>query len=642
MSEHNEHSCDKHCHSHHHGECHTHHHEECHCHTSCGCTHEHHEADKGSVALMILSALIFGLSFLADGILPLIITITAIAVCGHRIFISGIKSVIKLRFDESVLITIASVSAVILGEYHEGYLIILLFSIGEFLEVYAVEKSRDKINNLIDTSSDNAHNELGERIDAESIKIGDRFLVKPGDRVCVDAVVESGISSFDTSDITGESIPRDLSAGDVVLAGYINLNSSVVCKATTDYNNSTSAKIKRYVENASHNKANTEKFITRFAAIYTPCVIITAVIMGIIFALFDITDIGEAVKRSLAFMIASCPCALVISIPLSYFASIGTMSRYGLLAKGSKHINTMAEADAVVFDKTGTLTNGTLETGRIICSDDITEENALKIAKAVEIHSSHPVATAICNSYNGEHPSASDVKEYFGKGIEANVDGALITIGSASFCKSLGCYENNLTKEAGTILCIDKMPKAVITLSDELKDDAIETIDAIREMGIKNIYVLSGDNQSNVNEICRKLGIADGFGNLTPIEKAERIKEIKNTHKKVIFVGDGVNDAPALSEADFSVSSGSGNAIAIETGDAHLMSHNMKPLSRSIRKAKQTMSIIYSNIIISILSKLIVIVLAVAGITPIWLSVFADVGILMLTVINSMRLTLLK
>jgi len=340
-----------HCHNdkHHHDTSHSHCSEHHHCNHGCSCGHGTHKATKNELVLYGVSVILFLISLLTSNSVALILSIAATIICGYKIFTQGIKSLLKLKFNENTLIVIATISSFALGEYHEAYLITVLFSIGEFLEGYAVGKSRGKIEGLIDLKNDTAYNELGEKINPEDLKEGDKFLVKPGDKVCVDAIILNGSSSFETANITGESVPRDLSKGDTVVSGYVNLSSSVVCTAVTDYANSTAAKIKEYVENASSKKASTEKFITKFASIYTPAIILIAIAMGICFVSFNVTDISEAIRRSLTFMIASCPCALVISIPLSYYASIGSMSKYGLLVKGSKYINSMAKADAIAF-----------------------------------------------------------------------------------------------------------------------------------------------------------------------------------------------------------------------------------------------------------------------------------------------------
>lgn len=621
----------EHSHEHKHCSCHnTHNHEHC-CNDthSCGCTHHHH-ADFGSeIKTYAISLVLFVISLLTEGILSAIFVIIAVLVCGKNIFTQGIKSIFKLRFDENTLIVVAAFASILLKEYSEAYIVTLLFGIGAVLEEYAVKKSRKDIESLIDLTTDTAYNELGEKIDPARIKEGDTFLVKPGDKVCTDAVIISGSSSFDTSGITGESMPYDLSADSIVYSGYINISSSVICRATTDYASSTASKIKHYVEEASHRKSSTEKFITKFASVYTPVIIGLAILLGFVLSLSGMTDIAEAVRRCLTFMIASCPCSLVISIPLSYYAGVGAISKYGLLVKGSQYINTLASADAIAFDKTGTLTKGMLTVADIKLVGDITENVAMAYAKALETHSPHPIAQAICNHYDGEYPSAENIKEHFGKGITGTIDGHSISLGTAEFAGSGG---------DGIHLAIDGKLKAIIEVADSMKDDASDMVSQLESIGIKDIYMLSGDSESKVEELCKKLGGIKGFGRLMPIKKADIIKNLKKEHKAIIFAGDGVNDAPSLTEADFSISIGSGSSLALETGDATLMTNKLCSIPKSIKKARQTMRTIYTNIVLSLVIKIAVLILASIGIAPIWLAVFADVGVLIITVINSLSI----
>ncbi len=622
-------------HSHEHGHCSCHdmhNHEQCCDDThSCGCTHHNHTDFKSDIVTYAVSLGLFVISLLTDGGLSAIFAVIATLVCGKSIFTQGIKSIFHLRFDENTLIVVAALASILLREYSEAYIVTLLFGIGAALEEYAVKKSRKDIESLIDLTTDTAFSELGEKIDPKKIKAGDTFLVKPGDKVCTDAVIVSGSSSFDTSGITGESIPYDLSAQSIVYSGYINISSSVICRATADYASSTASKIKHYVEEASHRKASTEKFITKFASIYTPTIIGLAILLAVILAVSGMTNIAEAIRRCLTFMIASCPCSLVISIPLSYYAGVGAISKYGLLIKGSQYINTLASADAIAFDKTGTLTKGELSVDGIKLLGDITKDTAIAYAKALETHSSHPIAQAICKHYDGECPSAENVKEQFGKGITGTIDGHSIALGTAEFIGGDGL-------EDGIYLSIDGKVQAVIEISDSMKDDAFDMISQLKAIGIKDIYMLSGDSESKVKELCKKLGGIEGFGRLMPIEKADIIEKLKKEHKAVIFAGDGVNDAPSLAKADFSISIGSGSSLALETGDATLMATGLCSIPKSIKKARQTMRTIYTNIVISLAIKMAVLVLASIGIAPIWLAVFADVGVLIITVLNSLSI----
>ncbi len=624
------------CNHHHEAESHEcgcgHHHEDNN--HGCGCGHEHHQNSNADIIRYIISALTFVTSFFVTDIMylsPILKTASAI-ICGYKILWRGIKSLIKLKFDENTLMAIAAVSASVMGDFNESYLIVILFSIGEHMEEYAINKSHKRIETLINITDEYTYDESGNKISAKTLKKGDTFLVHPGDKICTDAVIIKGTTSFDTSGITGESMPVEKSKGDGVLSGYINTGNAVVCSAATDYADSTVSKIKQYVINANQKKAAPEKFITKFAKIYTPVIIGCALLLGIILPLFNLANITESIRRALAFMIASCPCALVISIPLSYYASIGAASKKGLLVKGSSHINTAATADTIVFDKTGTITDGNLKITDIKTLGNLSKDEIMAYAKALEINSSHPIAQAICKYKTEKLYTATDVTEHFGKGIEGIVNNKKVVLGN-----------NDLTSQyisdsvQGLILSIDSNAEAVIQLSDNIKLGTDTIFKEFYKNGIKNIQILSGDSQGKVDEVLAELPGACGKGNLLPHDKAKAIETLKETHK-VIYVGDGINDAPALAIADFSIAVGNGSSLALETGDASLMADSLKPVLSFIKISKHTVSTVYFNIAFSLFIKLIVLILSVIGKAPIWLALLSDVGVLILAVLNSMSI----
>lgn len=621
--------CSAHGHEHG-GDCH---HDHEHEHGDCCCGHSHEHAEKPNYLIYAVSIVLFAISFLFDKS-ALILQIAAVIICGYTIFKTGILSFIKLKFDETTLILIAAAAAICMGEYSEAYFITLLFTIGELIEDYAVDKSQSKVEELITLTDDTAYNELGEKIDAVQLKIGDVFLVKPGGKVCTDARITKGHSDFNTSNLTGESIPATLEVGDSVLAGYINLSSSVICKATADYSNSTAAKIKDYVRRSSEKKANTEKFITKFAKVYTPAVIITALLMAAALLIFKVTDFADAVKRALTFMIASCPCAIVISIPLAYFSAIGAASKNGVLIKGSKFINTLAKTDGIAFDKTGTLTTGALTVERVITNGRMSEDELLSYTCSLEKHSSHPMAKAVCAYYKGDVPSAETTSEVFGKGIAGSVNGKQIIAGNKKLLEDNG-IENDLNVDAHIYVCEGNTLVGAIVFTDEIRSDARQTINMLGSMGIKDIYMLSGDNDEAVEKTCAQLGGIQGFGGLLPTDKTQKIKEIKQSHKSIAYVGDGVNDAPSLTAADFGISAANANALALESGDATLIHPRLTAIPKIISLAKYTMRVIYSNIIFALLVKLAVMIAAAFGYAPIWLALFADVGVLIISVLHS-------
>lgn len=620
--------------------CHDHSHCSCHCNHNhdhnhdCGCGHEHEEKSKLDIFRYIISALTVIIALIITDFVYIskALLIVASVLCGYKILWQGLKSLLKLKFDENTLMAIAAISASIMGDFVEGYMIVLLFSIGEHMEDYAVKKSNKRIESLIYLTDEYTFDENGIKIDAKSIKKGDKFVVHPGDKVCTDATILSGYTSFDTSGITGETMPTEKTEGDKIISGYINTGNAITCIAETDYSDSTVSKIKEYVTEASKLKSAPEKFITKFAKIYTPAIIICALMLGLSLSIFSITSTSEAIRRALTFMIASCPCALVISIPLSYYAAIGTSCKNGILVKGASHINTIAKADTIVFDKTGTITEGILKISEIKHLGNYTKDEIIAYAKALELHSSHPIAQAICRYPCNIQYTATEVKESFGKGIEGIISGKKVSLGN----NKLHSNEPHSTYD-GLVLTIDSIDEAVIKLSDTIKKGTYDIIKQLHQNKIKDILVLSGDSSCNVDEVIKNLPYVCGKGDLLPHDKAEIIENLQKNHK-VIYVGDGVNDAPALAVADFSIAVGNGSALALETGDASLISPTLKPVVSLLKIAKRTLSTVYFNIVFSLFVKAVVLVLSVFGIAPIWLALLSDVGVLILAVVNSMSI----
>ena len=621
------HTHNHHCHDD--GCCHCHD-EHTHHHHNCSCGTEHADLGKKDLYIFALSLIAFVMYLFLNNTF---LAIAAIIICGAKIYAHAVKSLAKLKFNENTLILIAVISTVLMREFAEGYIITLLFGIGQYLEEYSVQKSRKKIENLIANFSEKANDEHGNSIDPHHIKVGDKLLLKPGDKLCVDARILSGSSSFDTSALTGESLPQDAHEGDNLLSGTVNLTNSVLCVAVSEFNNSTSAKIRDYVTKAADQKSKTEKFITSFARIYTPFVIGTAFAIAIVLCAFGITGTTEAIRRALTFMIASCPCALVISIPLAYYAAVGSSGKKGILIKGSKYINLIAKSDTIAFDKTGTLTKGKMSVEKIDCEDWIDKDSALYFASSVEMHSSHPIAEAICNSYTKERGSADNIKETFGKGISATLDGKQVHIGNYQFI-----IENGLANASqnGINLYIDRKKACVIHITDTVKSDAKKCFENLKKLGIKTICILSGDNELKTQKLKNLLDADFAKGALLPNDKAGEIENMKNSGRRVIFVGDGVNDAPSLASADVSISVATGSALAMETGDITLVSDSLNAIPYVIKVSKYAMKVIYTNIVFSLAVKLAVLVCAALGMAPMWLALFADVGVMLLTTLNSL------
>ena len=577
------------------------------------------------------------------------IFIVSYIIVGYEILKKAFRNITRGKiFDENFLMSVATIGAFAIGEFPEAVAVMLFYQVGELFQSYAVDKSRKSISNLMDIRPDYANllkDEKEEKVDPDEIKIGDIIIVKPGEKVPLDGIVIEGSSMLDTKALTGESIPKKAIVGAEVLSGCINKDGILKIKVTKEFEESTVSKILDLVENASSKKSKSENFITKFAEFYTPIVVIIAVILAIIPPLIlKNTSWTVWIYRALSFLVVSCPCALVISIPLSFFGGIGGASKQGILIKGSNYLEALSKTEAVVFDKTGTLTEGVFEVQKIMASG-LAEEELIEIAAHAEGYSSHPIANSIKLAYGKEinNKKIIDIKELPGKGILANIEGKNVLIGNEKLMQ-----ENNINykklEEVGTILymSIDNNFAGAILISDKIKKDSNKAIKELKSHGIKKTIMLSGDKKEVAESISKELGMDGVYSELLPTDKVEKFEELlknKSKNSKIAFAGDGINDAPVLALADIGIAMGAlGSDSAIEAADIVIMTDEPSKIVTAIKLSKKTMKIVKENIMFAIFVKVLVLLLTALGITSMWWAVFADVGVSIIAIINSLRM----
>ena len=551
-------------------------------------------------------------------------------------------------FDENFLMSVATIGAFAIQEFPEAVAVMLFYQIGELFQDYAVDKSRKSISSLMNLRPDYANvlrNDKEEKIDPDEVKIDEVIIVKPGEKIPLDGLVMEGNSFIDTKALTGEPTPKRVNTGDEILSGCINLEGILKIQVKKEYDESTVSKILELVENASSKKSKSEKFITKFAKYYTPIVVIIAIFLAIVPPLIiKSATFSDWIYRALSFLVVSCPCALVISIPLSFFGGIGGASRNGILIKGSNYLEALANLETVVFDKTGTLTEGSFKVQKIN-SIGISEEELIEIAAYAEWYSNHPIAKSVKQEYNKnvEKVKIKDVKEVTGKGIVASIDEKQVLVGNEKLMQEYSInYEKS--KEIGTILyiAINNIFSGTVLISDRVKDDSIKCIELIKTNGIKKTIMLTGDKKEIAEHISKELGIDTVHSELLPDEKVKKMEELlknKTQNKKIAFVGDGINDAPVLAVADIGIAMGGlGSDSAIEAADIVIMNDEPSKLNTAIKIAKKTMKIVKENIIFAIAVKILVLILSAIGIATMWEAVFADVGVAIIAILNSLRM----
>lgn len=604
------------------------------------CHENEHENSKLGIILYVLSIILFAIGYIpAFEQYKMFIYLGSVLLSGYDLIFEGLKNILKLNFEEDTLMTIAVIAAFALGEYPESVLVILLFKLGEFLEDKARDKSNDNIEQIAKIKSENANllnKNTIEVVDVKELKLGDRILIKAGEKVPVDSKIIKGESTLDTSSITGESKTQEVSSGMEILSGSINMSGSLECEVIRTFENSTASQIVDLVHVAMENKGKTEKFITKFSKIYTPTVIVLAVLIAVVVPLIFKQSFSEWIKRSLIFLVASCPCSLVISVPLAFFSCLGAISKKGMIIKGTKHIENLSKTTAVCFDKTGTLTTGKMEINEVKSLGELDKNTILEYVYNLEKSSNHPISTAIINmSKDLINKEVDKNKEIAGHGMYGIIDNKEVLFGNK---KLLDMYDVKYTNlEDGAIyLAMDKKLEGYITLKEELRNKDI--VEEFKKVNIKRLVMLTGDSKKQANKVGKDLNISEIYAELLPQNKLDKVEELKKQNEKVTFIGDGINDSPVLASANFGIAMGEGTEIASSTADGILLSNNIATLPEIIKISRKSMRIVKANIIFSIVVKLIVLGLGVLGYAPIWLAVLADTGVTFLTVLNSMRI----
>ncbi len=597
----------------------------------------------------------FGILYKTDNnIVSLIIFLAAFIIIGGDIVLKAIKNIFHGQvFDENFLMSIATIGAFSIGDYAEGVAVMLFYQVGELFQSYAVDSSRKSIASLMDIRPDYANVQRGEaleKVDPDEVKIGDVIVVKAGEKIPLDAEVIEGNSMVDTSALTGESVPREIAPGDNLLSGCININGLITARVTKEYGESTVSKILDLVENASSKKSNSENFITKFARYYTPAVVIVAALLAIIPPLVVPGAVfSDWLYRALVFLVISCPCALVISIPLSFFGGIGGASKRGILVKGSNYLEALAETEIVVFDKTGTLTKGVFKVQEVI-PDDISKEGLLEMTAYAESYSNHPISLSLKQAYGKEIDNAriSDVEEISGHGVVAKIDGKAVAAGNAKLMRKLNTSFQEPDDVVGTVVhvAIDNIYKGYIVIADEIKEDSAEAIRDLKAAGIKQTVMLTGDAKRIGEKVAAQLGLDKVYTELLPADKVQKMEELfagKSSKGKLAFVGDGINDAPVLARADIGIAMGGlGSDAAIEAADVVIMTDEPSRIATAMKVSRKTLRIVKQNITLALSVKAVVLVLGAIGIATMWAAVFADVGVAVLAILNAIRILNVK
>ena len=605
--------------------------------------------------IIVAAVLMVVLSLLpVDGWLKFVLFMIPYLVIGHDILLKAWKGILNRQvFDENFLMAVATIGAILLGDYKEGVAVMLFYQIGELFQSYAVGKSRRNISELMDIRPDyaNIEKEDGtlEQVDPDEVGIGSVIVVQPGEKVPIDGVIEEGRTSLNTSALTGESLPREAGVGDEVISGCINMSGVLKIRTTKEFGESTVSKILDMVENASSKKSRSENFISKFAKYYTPAVCYGALALAILPPLVRLLFLGmtpewgDWVMRALTFLVISCPCALVISIPLSFFAGIGGASNAGVLVKGSNYLETLSETKYVVFDKTGTMTQGVFEVSGVHHSSMDTEK-LLEYAALAECHSSHPISKSLKKAYGKplDPGRVTDVEEISGNGVTAKVDGVRVAAGNSKLMEKLGvdCMECH---SVGTVvhMAVNGKYAGHILISDQIKPHAKEAIAALKKCGVKKTIMLTGDRREAARQVAEELGIDEVHSELLPGDKVAQVEKLldeKGEKEKLAFVGDGINDAPVLSRADIGIAMGAlGSDAAIEAADIVLMDDDPLKISKAIRISRKCLRIVYENIYFAIGVKVLCLILGALGIANMWAAIFADVGVMIIAVLNAIR-----
>ena len=609
--------------------------------------------------IIIAFVLLVLLNFLpVDGYLRMALYMIPYLVIGYDILKKAFKGIMNRQvFDENFLMAVATIGAIALGDYQEGTAVMLFYQIGELFQSYAVGKSRRNISELMDIRPDYANIEQDgklEKVDPDEVEVGTIIVVQPGEKIPIDGTIEDGNSTLNTSALTGESLPRDAKVGDEIISGCINMTGVLKIRTTKEFGESTVSKILDLVENSSSKKSRSENFISKFARYYTPAVCYSALVLAVIPPLCRMLfmglspEWGDWIYRALTFLVISCPCALVISIPLSFFAGIGGASNQGVLVKGSNYLETLSQTKIVVFDKTGTMTKGVFEVSGIH-HNEMEDAKLLEYAAYAECSSSHPISKSLQKAYGKpiDRSRVTDIEEIGGNGVIAKVDGVSVAAGNAKLMNRLGIAYKEC-HHVGTVvhMAVDGKYAGHILISDIIKPHAKEAIENLKKAGITRTVMLTGDGKKVAESVAADLGIGEVHSELLPADKVSKVEELlsdKSEKEKLAFVGDGINDAPVLSRADIGIAMGAlGSDAAIEAADVVLMDDDPLKIAKAIRIAKNCMRIVYENIYFAIGVKLICLVLGALGIANMWIAIFADVGVMVLAVLNAIRTLFVK
>ena len=622
---------------------HHHNHSDC----SCSCGHNHYHYEEGIkkgvlriiVGVIFLICAIFTGKIVADNsYISISLYIVAYLIFGYDVVINAVKSIVKGKaLNEHFLMAFATICAFCLGEFVEAVSVMLFYQIGEFLQETIVNKSRNSIKSLMEMNVNTVNVFIEGNIqvkEPEEVNVGDTIVVKPGEKVAIDGTIIKGETTLDMVALTGESIPVEKFEGDTVLSGSINNSSVIYVRADKAYKDSTIARIMNMVENASENKSKTENFVTRFAKVYTPVVVAMAILLTVVPVLMGY-DFKDGIYKALIFLVASCPCALVLSIPLTFFAGIGTMSRRGVLVKGGNYLEVLSKVEAVVMDKTGTITKGKFEV------TEVTSDETLRYAASLEIFSTHPMAKAVVDSYKGELEKTENVENIAGFGIKGIIKGKSVLVGSERFMIDSGI---NIESGKNIYVAVDGSCIGYINVDDTIKEDSFSAISSLRSIGVKNVTMLTGDKKSIADKVGRAVGVDNVYSELLPQDKVEKVDGLyKVGYNNIVAVGDGINDDPVLARADVGIAMGGiGSDIAIEAADVVIMEDSLTKLYDAIKLARRTMEICKQNVVIVIALKLMVLALTVFGYGNMWIAVFADVGVALIAVLNAIRITKVK
>ncbi len=616
---------------------------------------------KKRLRKIIISAIIFLIAILIEKInfinvdeqiistIQIVLYVLSYLIVGFEVVKKAVINIFHGEFfDENFLMSIATIGAFAIKEFPEAVAVMLFYQVGEYFQSYAVRKSRKSIASLMDIRPDYANVKTDGKLEKKSpeeVKIGDTIVVKPGEKVPLDGIVVEGTSMLDTAALTGESVPREVNINDKILSGCINLNGVLEVKVEKEFEESTVSKILDLVENATNKKAKTENFITKFSKYYTPIVVFLALIIAFIPPVVTKTDMLDWVYRALTFLVVSCPCALVISVPLSFFSGIGAASKKGILVKGSNYLELLSKTEIAVFDKTGTLTEGVFDVQKIVNKNNIEKEELLELAAYCESYSNHPISLSIQKTYGKEIDKKRIIEsnEVAGKGIISKIDEKQVACGNIKLMKELNLENVNPVEEMGTVIyvAIDRQYAGYILISDKIKEDSRKAIQELKQAGVKKTVMLTGDNRDVAEKVNQELKLDEVYSELLPVDKVNKLEELlknKNEEAKLAFIGDGINDAPVLARADIGIAMGGlGSDAAIEAADIVIMTDEPSKIATAMKISRKTLKIVYQNISFALIVKIGVLILSAFGLTSMWAAVFADVGVTVLAVLNSFR-----